>query len=67
MSLQENLEAAQAAADVANANLLAAQQAYNEAQPHLSVLFEIEVEAGKLEGEAQIALMSLVAKARSLF
>jgi hypothetical protein len=60
MSIQENLDAAQAAADVANANLLAAQQAYSAAQPHLSVLAEIEAEAAKLTSDAAAAITDLI-------
>jgi hypothetical protein len=67
MSLQDNLNAALAAADEANANLATAKAAFDAAQPHLSVLDEIEAEAVKLEGDAQSALMALVAKAKSLF
>lgn len=67
MSLADNLAAAQAAVTAANATLASAQTAFDAAQPHLSVLAEIEAEAGKLEGEVQATLLGLVTKARELF
>jgi hypothetical protein len=74
MSLADNLAAAEAAVvavhaqlDKANADLNAAQAAVDAAQPHLSILADIEAEANKLAGDAQAALLDLVAKARALF
>lgn len=67
MSIQDNLDAAQAAADLANANLLEAQQAYSAAQPHLSVLAEMEAELEKFDVASMATLSGLIAKARSLF
>lgn len=67
MSLQDNLTAAQAAVDAANTALAEAQAAFNAAQPHLSVLEEIEAAASKLGDGLSTEIMSLVAKARSLF
>jgi len=66
MSLQTDL-------DTANANLAAAQEAqrvaqaaFDAAQPHLSLWAEVEAEATKLAAEAQPAFASIVAKARAL-
>jgi len=66
MITQEQLDADKAAVEEAQAKLAQDQSAFDAAQPHLSVLAEIESYVGQIVPEAQEAFRSLIAKARSL-
>jgi hypothetical protein len=58
---------ARSAFATAQDNLTTAQAAYDAAQPHLSILAEIEAAAEKYGEEAKAEFVALVGRARSLF
>ena len=60
------VENAQAALNAATAQATVSASALLTVQPHLSLLAEIEEEATKLEGEAGVAIASVVARFRAL-
>lgn len=65
---QSAVVAAQAALDAANVQLAADQQKLTDAQPHLSVIGEIESFGSMIiDGQAKQAFDELIAKARALF
>lgn len=64
---QQAVESAQTVLDGAKAQLVKDQAAFDAAQPHLTVLQEMEAEAARIGGETASVFGSLISKARSLF
>ena len=74
MTITEQITADQAAVTTAQDVLIAAtaklnssQASWAQVQPHLGLLFSMELELDKFEGEAKEQLKALVAQMRSLF
>lgn len=74
MTITEQITADQAAVTAAQDALIAATEKLNAGQaalavvqPHLNLLFSMELELDKLEGEAKDQIKSLVAQMRGLF
>jgi hypothetical protein len=67
MSVQSDLDLANANLAAAQAAQQAAQAAFDAAQPHLTLWAEVEAEASKLSDEVKPAFAALVARGRALF